>query len=96
MQASIRRDDRHILILHGGDHGIHHHLVVGRDHLPTVAPLMFDPRQHLEPMVRLFIRPTPYGGIADQLQKGFDAQRARTDRVLIKMSLEKPFVGVDL
>ncbi|MCH8188688.1 MAG: polysaccharide deacetylase family protein, partial [Proteobacteria bacterium] len=69
---------------------------IGRDDLTPIDPLVFSAQgKHLD--LRVGTRgPALDGGIAQELDEAFEAERTRPDGVLEKVCLEEPGAGVDL
>ena len=64
--------------------------------LKLVAPKLGFSGYQLKPVAGDQIFPAVDRHESDQLQEGFESERTRNDRVLIKMSLKEPFVGFHL
>ena len=67
---------------------------VGRYDLSPVDPLVGPAGEQFEPVPGRQRAPPVQGDEPDQLKKRLDAQGTGTHRVLIKVGLEKPFVGI--
>jgi len=81
--------------LNAGNDCIHFNTPVFLNDLAAIYPFMRIIRNHLEPVRICQMAPAVQRRELHQLEKRLQPQRAGTDRVFIKMGMEKPFVHIN-